>query len=152
MGSILSLNANASIIASGDFNEYSQTSAVFDSLRTHLTEIDEVAGIPPVERYTYVYDMNTQQLDHAFISPKLQPGAETQHLHVNNWLQYSARTSDHDPSVSRVKLCTPQTTPPPPPPSTCSTRQVGGWCAKTLPAFTSFTSCACVHSLADQDI
>lgn len=107
MGSILALNPDASIIASGDFNEYGQTKAVYDSLTAKLVDIDEAAGVPPVERYTYVFDMNSQQLDHAFISPKLQPGAEVEHLHVNNWVKYSARTSDHDPSVSRVKICAP---------------------------------------------
>lgn len=141
VGSILSINANASIIASGDFNEYGQTGAVFDSLRAHLQDIDEAAGVPPVERYTYVFDMNSQQLDHAFISPKLQKGAEVEHLHINNWVKYSARTSDHDPSVSRVKICTPRVDPPTPPTPTCTTRQIGNWCAARLPTFNNFSTC-----------
>ncbi|KAG8811291.1 hypothetical protein FRC17_002539, partial [Serendipita sp. 399] len=142
-GSILAINANASIIASGDFNEYGQTGAVFDSLRVHLQDIDEAAGVPPTERYTYVFDMNSQQLDHAFISSKLQKGAEVEHLHVNNWVKYSARTSDHDPSVSRIKICTPHVDPPTPPnPPACSTRQVGSWCAARLPTFNNLATCA----------
>ncbi|KAG9053057.1 hypothetical protein FS842_008751 [Serendipita sp. 407] len=139
VGSILAINVNVSVIASGDFNEYGQTGAVFDSLRVHLEDIDEAAGIPPTERYTYVFDMNSQQLDHAFISSKLQKGAEVEHLHVNNWVKYSARTSDHDPSVSRVKICTPHVDPPTP---ACTTRQIGSWCAARLPTFNNLATCA----------
>lgn len=48
-----------------------------------MTEIDEAAGIEEVERYTYVYDQNTQQLDHIFISPGLVArGVEAEHIHV----------------------------------------------------------------------
>jgi predicted extracellular nuclease len=89
----------------GDFNEFVQAGSVYSSLTRHLKSIDEAAGVPPAERYTYVYDMNSQQLDHAFLSAKLQPGAEVEHLHLNNWVKNSAQTSDHDPSVARVKLC-----------------------------------------------
>ncbi|PVG00410.1 DNase I-like protein [Serendipita vermifera] len=135
VGSILTINPNASIIASGDFNEYGQTNAVYDSLHAHLKDIDEAAGIPPVERYTYVFDMNSQQLDHAFISPKLQPGAEVEHLHINNWVKYSERTSDHDPSVARVKLCKASTG------TRCATKTYGTWCAKELPTFNKFGTC-----------
>jgi hypothetical protein len=85
--------------------------------------------------------MNSQQLDHAFISPKLQRGAEVEHVHVNNWVKYN-------PSVSRVKLCAP-CPPAPPPPPTCSTHQIGDWCIAQLPTFNTFNTCAYVHRSVD---
>lgn len=108
-----------------------------------MKQIDEVAGIPPVERYTYVYDMNSQQLDHIFISTNLEAGAEVEHLHVNNWLKYSSRASDHDPSVAKVNLCNSRTTSP----KRCTTHEVEDWCAQELPTFDSFTTCVFVDRL-----
>ena len=98
----------ANIILAGDFNEYLQTRSVYKPLlSTFLRDIDEVAGIPAVERYSYVYDQNSQQLDHALISPIVQlRKVEFEHIHVNTWSPtLSARISDHDPSVGRIRIC-----------------------------------------------
>lgn len=103
--SILALKSDAAVIVSGDFNEFIQLKAVFDPLTAHLKSIDDAANTPAEERYTYLFNGNAQQLDLAFISPKLQPGAEVEHLHINTWSRLGTRTPDHDPSVSRVKLC-----------------------------------------------
>jgi len=107
VGTILAKDINANIIVAGDFNEYLQTRSVYEPLTALLTDIDEVAGIPPVERYSYVFDQNSEQLDHAFISDVIKTrGAEFEHIHVNNWSPtFTARVSDHDPSVGRILVC-----------------------------------------------
>ncbi|EPQ54532.1 DNase I-like protein [Gloeophyllum trabeum ATCC 11539] len=104
---ILSLDPSASILAAGDFNEYLQTRSVFADLSEVLHDIDETSNIDPVERYTYVYDQNTQQIDHIFVSNAIKErGTEVEHIHVNNWASsLKQRTSDHDPSVFRVRVC-----------------------------------------------
>ncbi|KAF9527532.1 Endonuclease/exonuclease/phosphatase [Crepidotus variabilis] len=104
---ILNKDPNANVVVAGDFNEYIQTRSVYKALTSLLTDIDEVAGIPEVERYSYVYDQNSQQLDHALVSSALKyRGAQFEHIHVNNWAPtLSARISDHDPSVGRIYLC-----------------------------------------------
>ncbi|KAF7365279.1 DNase I-like protein [Mycena venus] len=103
--SILEVDPWANIVVAGDCNEYTQTRSVFQSLTPLLTEIDEVANVPPVERYTYVFDNNCEQLDHMFISPALSSRyAEVEHIHANNWAAtISARVSDHDPTVARIR-------------------------------------------------
>jgi len=88
--SVFSADSEANVIIGGDFNEFSQTRSVFASLNGIMTEIDEVAGIPPVERYTYVFDQNTEQLDHIFISPAIANRTLAfEHIHVSipftNW-------------------------------------------------------------------
>ncbi|KAK7469141.1 hypothetical protein VKT23_003631 [Stygiomarasmius scandens] len=105
--SVLSADSEANVIIGGDFNEFSQTRSVFASLNGIMTEIDEVAGIPPVERYTYVFDQNTEQLDHIFISPAIANRTLAfEHIHVNNWSpSLSARISDHDPSTGEFRVC-----------------------------------------------
>ncbi|KAH9924271.1 DNase I-like protein [Epithele typhae] len=106
--SVLALDPRANVVVAGDCNEYAQTRAVFAPLAGLLVELDAAAGVPPAERYTYVYDQNAQQLDHAFVSPALaaRGGLRVEHVHVNSWAATeSARASDHDPSVGRVRIC-----------------------------------------------
>lgn len=69
-----------------------------------MVSTDEVAKVPPEERYTTTIGQNSLQYDHAFISPRLQTGgAEVEHIHINNWVQRTGH--GRDPSVSRVKFC-----------------------------------------------
>ncbi|KAG6903122.1 hypothetical protein C0995_004669 [Termitomyces sp. Mi166 len=105
--SILDVDNKANILVGGDFNEYIQTREVFKPLTDVLTEADEAADVPEVERYTYVFDQNSEALDHVFVSDALvQCGVEIEHVHVNNWASsLSQRVSDHDPSVGRISLC-----------------------------------------------
>jgi len=60
--SILALDKHANIVIAGDFNEFVQTRSVFVPFNDILTEIDESSGVDPVERYTYIFDQNCQQL------------------------------------------------------------------------------------------
>ncbi|KAK7681573.1 hypothetical protein QCA50_015306 [Cerrena zonata] len=105
--SLLELDPQASIIIAGDFNEYLQTRSVFAPFGGIVSELDEISGIDPVERYTYVFDQNTEQLDHIFVSNAIaERGTKVEHVHVNNWApSFSARVSDHDPSVALLKVC-----------------------------------------------
>lgn len=104
---VLSLDPNANIIVAGDHNEFVQTRSVFAAFSGILTEIDEASGVDPVERYTYVFDQNNEQLDHIFVSDAItKRGTDVQHIHVNNWApSIDARASDHDPSVAIVRVC-----------------------------------------------
>ena len=107
MQSLYALESAANLVVGGDFNEYTQTTYVFQYFDDILTEIDEAADLDPVERYTYVYDQNSEQLDHLFLSSSLVGrGVQVEHVHVNNWAAtQSAAASDHDPSVGRILLC-----------------------------------------------
>ena len=85
-----------------------QTRSVFAPFDGLLTELDVAADVPLVERYTYLFDQNSEQLDHLFVSDAIVGRGELAvgHVHVNNWAPaLSARASDHDPSVAQVKVC-----------------------------------------------
>ncbi|KZZ96679.1 endonuclease/exonuclease/phosphatase family protein [Moelleriella libera RCEF 2490] len=103
---ILQKDAGARIIASGDFNEFAQVRPmqVF-AAKSGLVEADEAAGLPEVERYTYLYDQNSEALDHMFISESLTRNVSVEHLHLNTWQEFKGQTSDHDPSVARLDMC-----------------------------------------------
>ncbi|KAL0064661.1 hypothetical protein AAF712_008359 [Marasmius tenuissimus] len=107
LNSLLDKDPDANIVVAGDFNEFTQTRSVLASITAIMSEVDELADIPPVERYTYVFDQNTEQLDHMFVSSAIgKRKVEAEHIHVNNWSpSLDVRVSDHDPSVARVRVC-----------------------------------------------
>lgn len=102
----------ASIITAGDFNEFSFAAPVETfAEKPFLLDVDFVAGNPPVERYTYLFDMNCQQLDHMYVSPAIAAKAllgrvKYEHIHVNSWASTADEVSDHDPSVAKLDVCT----------------------------------------------
>ncbi|KAJ1310050.1 hypothetical protein OPQ81_006803 [Rhizoctonia solani] len=136
---ILDADPNANVIIAGDFNEFLATPVAFESYYSvGLRDLDVVVNRDPVERYTYTFDMNNQQLDHALASPAIwnstKAKVEWEHIHVNTWSETTAlRTSDHDPSVGRIRLC--GTTP-----QTCDVK-IGSWCAAPLPSFNNRATC-----------
>ncbi|KAI5857843.1 Endonuclease/exonuclease/phosphatase [Tricharina praecox] len=101
IASILAVNADAHIIAAGDFNEFSGV-APQELLEEVMYDLDVVAGIKKEERYTYLYDMNSQQLDHILVSKALSKKVKAlEHVHVNT--HGAVEVSDHDPSVALFK-------------------------------------------------
>jgi predicted extracellular nuclease len=103
---ILAKDPKARIITAGDFNEFTQVLPVktFAS-KSGLVDLDQVVGLPEVERYTYLFDQNSEALDHMFVSKGLSKGAQVEHLHLNTWQNYNDQTSDHDPSVAKLNFC-----------------------------------------------
>jgi endonuclease/exonuclease/phosphatase family metal-dependent hydrolase len=103
---ILSKDKNARIITAGDFNEFTFVEPLKQYVQiSGLKDMDAVAGIDELERYTYLFDMNAQQLDHMFISPSLTSKAKYEHVHLTTWVSYDEQVSDHDPSVARMDVC-----------------------------------------------
>ncbi|KAI0384912.1 DNase I-like protein [Hypomontagnella monticulosa] len=104
---ILSADASANIVTLGDYNEFAFAAPVVEfGAKSGLEDLDAVVCIPTAERYAYLYDMNSQELDHFFVSPALAKGVKGfEHIHVNTWLSYDDRTSDHDPSVAKFDIC-----------------------------------------------
>ncbi|KAI0661501.1 endonuclease/exonuclease/phosphatase [Cubamyces menziesii] len=97
--SLLEFAPDASVI-------YLAARAVLHPLSTVLHDANEVAGVPLQERYTYVYDQHTQEIDHVLVSNAIadrEGGVEVEHVHVNTWAEsYGGRASDHDPTVVRL--------------------------------------------------
>ncbi|KAL4901707.1 hypothetical protein BDW74DRAFT_69109 [Aspergillus multicolor] len=106
VASILEEDSSAKILTTGDFNEFAfvQPLTTFVS-KSGLTDLDEIVGIDPIERYTYIYDSNHEQLDHMFVSEALGEGAQMEHVHVNTWVNYDDAPSDHDPTVALFNVC-----------------------------------------------
>ncbi|EGX90934.1 endonuclease/exonuclease/phosphatase family protein [Cordyceps militaris CM01] len=103
---ILAKDPKARIIAAGDFNEFAQVQPmrVFAD-KSGLTNMDDVVNTPPEERYSYLFDMNCQTLDHMYASNALRRNAKFEHLHLNTWQDFDSQVSDHDPSVAQFNVC-----------------------------------------------
>ncbi|KAF2262122.1 DNase I-like protein [Lojkania enalia] len=106
IASILSHSPTAKIVSAGDFNEFAFVEPLESFSRiSQSNDLDAVTRIRDEERYTYLFDMNAQQLDHMYVSRALQKRAKYEHLHINTWVDRSAQISDHDPSVAKLDVC-----------------------------------------------
>lgn len=102
---ILAGNAAARIGIMGDFNEFA-----WNASQQVLTGgaspvlFDLAALLPNSDRYSYVFDGSTQQLDHTLGTASFRSGAAHDIVHINAEFNDSVRISDHDPAITRLTL------------------------------------------------
>ena len=101
---ILSLDPQANVIVLGDFNDFPFSSPLATLEGTALTNLLE--ALPMDERYTYVFDGNSQALDQILVSSNLFQGAfeGVDIVHLNAEFVAAYRTSDHDPVLARFSF------------------------------------------------
>ncbi|MFL7791343.1 MAG: endonuclease/exonuclease/phosphatase family protein, partial [Anaerolineae bacterium] len=107
---ILALDPCANVIVLGDLNDFHFSEAVSDVLAADaLTNL--MFTLPITDRYTYVFEGNSQVLDQILISDGLvnfaQPEFDVVHVNaefVADITNSSRRASDHDPVVARFWL------------------------------------------------
>jgi len=109
--SILALDSNARVIVLGDLNDF-YFSAPLTTLKGSVLHA-LIETLPESERYTYVFEGNSQDLDHILLSDGLFLGVfEYDVVHVNS--EFANQVSDHDPQIVRLTL-SPSPTPTPTP-------------------------------------
>jgi predicted extracellular nuclease len=94
--SILAVDADANVVVLGDLNDF-QFSEPIETLKGEVLNvlIDE---LPENERYTYVFEGNSQALDHILVSDSLYDvGFDYDIVHVNS--EFADQASDHEPQV-----------------------------------------------------
>lgn len=113
---VLANDINSNVVVLGDLNEFEFVSPL--QILEGTTESsnggqDTVAGgaavltnlindIPEDERYSFIFQGNSQELDHILVSDSLVNTAEVDIVHTNaEFNETSERASDHDPIVSR---------------------------------------------------
>ncbi len=99
---ILATQKNADVVALGDINDFEF------STTTRILEDDDalwsaVKSLPRSERYSYVYQGNSQVLDQILVSPSIRWGGRLSYdsVHVN--AEFHDQISDHDPQVLRFR-------------------------------------------------
>lgn len=95
---ILAANPVANIVVAGDLNDY-QFSPALATLTARGALTDLITTLPVSERYSYVYEGNSQVLDHILVSRSLCR-LDYDVVHVN--AEFAQQASDHDPQVVRL--------------------------------------------------
>ncbi|QGS69971.1 endonuclease/exonuclease/phosphatase [Oceanobacillus sp. 143] len=96
-------NPEANIISVGDFNDYQFTDALKIHEGEHMTNM--INKVEDEDRYTYLFQGNSQVLDHILVSNNLVKETEIDILHINaDFTDMAGRASDHDPVMVKVDL------------------------------------------------
>jgi uncharacterized protein len=96
---LLKADPKANVVAVGDFNDY-QFSPAMGTLTGGGVLQDLINTLPPVERYSYVFDGNSQVLDHIFTSRALTK-IDYDVVHINS--EFADQASDHEPQIVRLR-------------------------------------------------
>ncbi|MGY1996572.1 endonuclease/exonuclease/phosphatase family protein [Streptomyces rochei] len=99
---ILATQKNADVVALGDINDFEF------STTTRILEDDgalwsAVKSLPRSERYSYVYQGNSQVLDQILVSPSIRWGGRLSYDSVHINAEFHDQISDHDPQVLRFR-------------------------------------------------
>ncbi|MEZ7005732.1 endonuclease/exonuclease/phosphatase family protein [Streptomyces sp. AD55] len=98
---ILAVQKNADVIALGDINDF-EFSGTTERLEAGGALWSAVRSLPPGERYSYVYQGNSQVLDQILVSPSIRRGhLSYDSVHIN--AEFHDQISDHDPQVLRYR-------------------------------------------------
>ncbi|MFJ6212474.1 endonuclease/exonuclease/phosphatase family protein [Streptomyces sp. NPDC092296] len=97
---LLAADPKARIVALGDLNDYQFSPAVQTLTGNGKVLTDLVNTLPEKERYSYVFDGNSQVLDHILVSPAVTQ-VKYDVVHINS--EFADQASDHDPQVVRIK-------------------------------------------------
>ena len=101
VNSILAADRRANVVVLGDLNDFDFS----DTLKTLeggvLRNLFET--LPPNERYTYVFDGNSQALDHILVTGGLFSSlVRFDVVHIN--AEFVEQSSDHDPTLAIFRL------------------------------------------------
>jgi predicted extracellular nuclease len=99
---IMEAQEKANVVVLGDINdfEFSETTEILTAGGV-LTSL--MNTLPKPERYSYVFEGNSQVLDQILFSPNMLRGLNAYDVvHVN--AEFFDQASDHDPSVARTKV------------------------------------------------
>jgi hypothetical protein len=100
---MLAVDPDANIVVMGDLNDFQFSSPIKLLAGDILNNL--VDTLPVNERYSYIYDGNSQTLDQMLVSDgMLAKLVEYDVLHINSEFDYQNRFSDHDPVTAIFDL------------------------------------------------
>ncbi|MCE7009441.1 lamin tail domain-containing protein [Kibdelosporangium philippinense] len=100
--SLLAVDRKANIVLAGDLNDFQFSPALAELTKGGAVR-DLIDTLPVNERYTYVFEGNSQVLDHTLTS-KAPRGVDYDVVHIN--AEFAGQASDHDPQVVRLRPST----------------------------------------------
>ena len=98
---LLAADRNALVVVLGDINDFEFSETVSILKGGVLTNLMDT--LPQAERYSYVFEGNSQVLDQVLVTDKLaKPRTSYDVVHVN--AEFVDQASDHDPQVARFSF------------------------------------------------
>jgi predicted extracellular nuclease len=97
---IRAIDPNANVVVLGDLNDFEFSETIHILEAAGLTDLYDT--LPLSERYSYVFEGNSQTLDHILVSGPLLNRSTFDVVHVN--AEFADQASDHDPSVARIAM------------------------------------------------
>ncbi|MGW1092073.1 endonuclease/exonuclease/phosphatase family protein [Streptomyces sp. NPDC002596] len=98
--SLLAADKSARVITLGDLNDFA-FSPTMDALTDGQVLKPLITTLPEDEQYSYVYEGNSQTLDHILTSPGVYR-FDYDVVHIN--AEFADQASDHDPQIVRVDV------------------------------------------------
>ncbi|MDF2068171.1 endonuclease [Bacillus sp. Cr_A10] len=96
-------NPDANVVSLGDFNDYQFSQSLKIHEGTLMTNM--INKVETSDRYTYLYQGNSQVLDHILVSKNLENKTKIDILHINvDFTDMAGRASDHDPVMVQIDL------------------------------------------------
>ncbi|PPT09636.1 Alkaline phosphatase [Geitlerinema sp. FC II] len=100
---LLSADSDANLVVLGDLNEFEFVSPVTGLESVGLTNL--VNTLDEDERYSFIFQGNSQELDHILVSDSLANGAEFDIVRVNSeFAETPQRASDHEPLLVQLEI------------------------------------------------
>ncbi|MHC3463194.1 endonuclease/exonuclease/phosphatase family protein [Streptomyces flavovirens] len=97
--SLLKADRSARVVTLGDLNDFAFSPAM-DALTRGRVLKPLITTLPRGEQYSYVYDGNSQTLDHILTSPGIRR-LDYDVVHIN--AEFADQASDHDPQIVRIR-------------------------------------------------
>jgi hypothetical protein len=94
------VDEDANVIVLGDLNDFGFSKPVERLEEAGLFDLSDL--LPQNERYDYVFDGNSQDLDHIMVSESLAGQSTFDVLRIN--AEFANQTSDHDPLIARLAI------------------------------------------------
>jgi predicted extracellular nuclease len=105
----LAQDPEAKIVVTGDLNDFGFSPPLrilengVDGAQPALVNLTEALVPNPTERYSFVFQGNSQELDHTLVTPALFAAeAQFESLHVN--VEFANFISDHDPQIASFRI------------------------------------------------
>ncbi|SDO18350.1 chitobiase/beta-hexosaminidase C-terminal domain-containing protein [Halobacillus aidingensis] len=94
---------HSNVVVLGDLNDFEFSAPVETLKGNDLTNMME--ELPEEERYTYIYQGNSQVLDHILVSNHLAKRTKVETVNINaDFSEADGRASDHDPVLAQIHL------------------------------------------------
>ncbi|TVO69357.1 endonuclease/exonuclease/phosphatase family protein [Denitromonas ohlonensis] len=106
VGDLLSADPGAALIVLGDLNDFQFADTLAPLTAAGLINLTDT--LPESERYTYIYEGNSQALDHMFVSAALLANGSLSYDIVHANAEFANQISDHDPLLLTIAMPVPE--------------------------------------------